>query len=424
MKSLNRKRFTQQGIERLRYDENVAPPSGRMEIEDEACPGLLLRVTPRNVKSFSVIYRVLGEGGTSPKGRLLAGKQHRITLGGTPPLELTSARRQAREIITAATEGRDLRIERRENNLIRSVNTFEAVFKRFMDIEIVPNVEAWKNVDGVLRRHVMPAWDKMPVQDIRRSHIHELIDELVKQGKHGIAREVRKHLSRFFNWVVDREILLDNPIHGLKRGDLQPTEEAGRALGDSEIKLIWDASLRLGYPFGPLFRLLLLTGQRRTEWASASRSEINTDKRWLEVSKARYKGDRDHIVPLSGEAWSIIRDLPVWTGNDYFLFSSRDGKVPVSGFSKAKIRLDTEVKAPQTNDGAAIELAPYRIHDFRVTCETRLAQLGFNQDIRDAVLGHAKPGLQKTYNKHDYLEEKKNALAEFASHMMRVARGS
>ena len=83
MKSLNRKRFTQQGIERLRYDKAAAPPSGRIEIEDEACPGLLLRVTQRNTKSFSVIYRVLGEGGTSPKGRLLAGKQHRATLGAT-----------------------------------------------------------------------------------------------------------------------------------------------------------------------------------------------------------------------------------------------------------------------------------------------------------------------------------------------------
>jgi hypothetical protein len=197
MKTLNRKRFTQQGVDRLRYDKAAAPPSGRIEIEDEACPGLLLRVTPRNLKSFSVIYRVIGEGGTSSKGRLLAGKQHRITLGATPPLELTKARRQAREIVQAATEGRDLRTERREKNLIRSVNTFEAVFQRFMEIEIIPNVEAWKNVEGVLRRHVLPQWANTPVHDIRRSHIHELIDELVKQGKQGSAREVRKHLSRF-----------------------------------------------------------------------------------------------------------------------------------------------------------------------------------------------------------------------------------
>jgi Arm DNA-binding domain len=304
MKSLNRKRLTQQGVDRLRYDKAAAPPSGRIEIEDEACPGLLLRITPRNVKTFSVIYRVVGEGGTSLSGRLLTGKQHRITLGSTPPLGLTEARRQAREIIQAATEGHDLRVERREKNLIRAVNTFEAVFARFMEIEIIPNVGAWRNVDRVLRRHALPRWAKTPVQDLRRSHVHELIDELVKCGRHGVAREVRKHLSRFFNWAVDREIIADNPIHGFKRGDLQNSEEAGRALEDHEIKLVWQASFSLGYPFGPLYRLLLLTGQRRTEWASSRRSEINSDKKWLEVPKDRYKGDRDHIVPMGEETWS------------------------------------------------------------------------------------------------------------------------
>ncbi|MBR1247529.1 site-specific integrase [Bradyrhizobium sp. AUGA SZCCT0169] len=420
MKSLNRKRFTQQGVERLRYDKTAAPPSGRMEVEDEACPGLLLRVTPRNVKSFSVIYRVLGEGGTSPKGRLLAGKQHRITLGATPPLELTAARRQARDIMQAATEGRDLRTERREKNLIRSVNTFEAVFKRFMEIEIIPNIAAWKNVDGVLRRNVLPLWANTPVHDIRRSHIHELIDGLVKEGKHGSAREVRKHLSRFFNWVVDREIIADNPIHGLKRSDLQASDEAGRALSDEEIRYVWQAAASLGYPFGPLYQLLLLTGQRRTEWASASRSEINLDKNWLEVPKARYKGDRDHIVPLSNEALAIVGNLPTWSGNDYHLFSTTDGRVPISGFSKGKVRLDEAVKKAMIDQNVASALVRYRVHDLRVTCETRLATLGFNQDVRDAVLGHAKPGLQKTYNKYGYFEEKRSALIEYAKHLMEL----
>jgi integrase len=420
MKSLNRKRLTQQGVDRLRHDKAAAPPSGRIEIEDEACPGLLLRITPRNVKSFSVIYRVVGEGGTSLRGRLLMGTQHRITLGSTPPLSLTDARRQAREIIQAATEGRDLRVERRQSNLIRAVNTFEAVFAKFMEIEIIPNVGAWRNVDGVLRRHALPRWAKIPVQDLRRSHVHELIDELVQNGRHGIAREVRKHLSRFFNWTVDREIIADNPIHGFKRGDLQNREEAGRALGDQEIRLMWHASFSLAYPFGPLYRLLLLTGQRRTEWAASRRSEINSDKRWLEVPKDRYKGDRDHVVPLPDEAWRMVEQLPVWPGNDYFLFSTRSGKVPVSGFSKAKGRLNEEISRLVTSEQPPLNSLPFRIHDLRVTCETKLAKLGFNQDVRDAVLGHAKPGLQKTYNKYDYLKEKAEALSAYQAHLMEL----
>jgi integrase len=422
MRSLNRKRFTQQGIERLRYDRAAAPPSGRIEIEDEACPGLLLRITPRNVKSFSVIYRVMGEGGTSPQGRLLTGKQHRITLGATPPLELTKARWQAREIIQAATEGRDLRIERREKNLIRSTNTFEAIFQRFLEIEIIPNVGAWRNVDRVLRRHALPRWAKTPVQDLRRSHIHELIDELVQSGRHGNAREVRKHLSRFFNWAIDSEIIADNPIHGFKRGDLQANEEAGRALEDHEIKRLWQASFALGYPFGPLYRLLLITGQRRNEWASSRLSEINTDKRWLEIPKARYKGDRDHIVPMGDQAWATFSELPVWPRPDYFLFSTRNGDLPISGFSKGKARLDQEISRLVTIEQTSKALIPFRVHDLRVTCETRLARLGFSQDVRDAVIGHAKAGLQKTYNRYDYLTEKRQAVAAYEKHIMSLIK--
>jgi integrase len=75
----------------------------------------------------------------------------------------------------------------------------------------------------------------------------------------------------------------------------------------------------------------------------------------------------------------------------------------------------------QTKDQAA-KLTCFRVHDFRVTCETRLANLGFNQEVRDAVLGHAKAGLQKTYNKYGYLDEKRAALDAYARHIMAVVK--
>jgi hypothetical protein len=96
--------------------------------------------------------------------------------------------------------------------------------------------------------------------------------------------------------------------------------------------------------------------------------------------------------------------------------------VPVSGFSKAKLRLDEATLKGMKADDLEAKLIYYRVHDFRVTCETRLAHLGFNQEIRDAVLGHAKPGLQKTYNKHGYYEEKKTALTEYSAHILKVVK--
>ncbi|APO49860.1 integrase arm-type DNA-binding domain-containing protein [Bradyrhizobium diazoefficiens] len=417
------KRFTDQAVERLKYDPQMAPPSGRMEIEDELCPGLVLRVTPRGTKSFSVIYKVPGEGGANANGRLITGAQHRITLGATPPLGLKQAREEARKIMQTATEGVDPRDDRRERNLIRHSNTFEKASARFVELELKPNVKKWADIQSLLKRYVEPEWCDMPVQDLRRRDVHELLDELVANEKTSIAIEVRKHLSRFFNWAVDRELVSSSPIHGMKRSDLKPNQDAGRALSDPELRYIWNAAGSLRYPFGPMYQLIMLTGQRRNEWAGASRSEISSEKHLLEIPKARHKMKRSHIVPMSDEAWAIFDALPVWAGNDYFIFSTRDGAVPVSGFSQAKRRLDAAALATLRMDNAAAELPYFRpFHDFRVTCETRLAHLGFNKEVRDAVLGHAKPGLQKTYNKYDYLEEKKAALDAYAKHIAEVVR--
>ncbi len=413
----NMRRFTDQMVERLR-----PPTSGRIELGDEMCPGLLLRVTERGVRSFSVIYKVVGEGGVSATGRLLKGKQRRITLGQWPALQLREARKRAREIVAAALEGRDVRDEQRAQNLLRAANTFEGVAERFIRLHAKPNVKSWRNIERVLKLHVLPHWRERVLKDIRRSDVHQLLDDLTAQGKVGTAREVRKHLSSLFNWAVDREIVTDNPVYGMTRADLRNNHQAGRALEDNELRAIWQAAGELGYPFGKMYQLLILTGQRRNEWAEARRSEINAEKRWLEVARSRYKGDREHIVPLADVAWTIVDALPAWPGNDYCLFSTTDGRKPVSGFSRAKSRLDKRARQilRQITDNPKAELPRYRVHDFRVTCETRLANLGFSQEVRDAVLGHAKPGLQKTYNKHDYLEEKREALGAYARHVLQL----
>ncbi|WP_441279874.1 tyrosine-type recombinase/integrase [Bradyrhizobium sp. 63_E2_N1_3] len=420
--SSRRKRFTDQGVERLRYDPKIAPKSGRMEITDELCPGLILRVTPKGAKTFSVIYKVPGEGGVTPSGRLLTGRQHRITLGATPPLDLKSARERAKEILRAATEGRDVRQERIASHVRLHHNTFDRAFHRFIEQEIKPSISSWRNVERVLRLHVLPHWAGKGLHEIRRSDAHAILDGLVAKELRGAGSEVRKHLSRFFNWAADRELINENPLAGLKRSDLSSNAEAGRSLSDLELRAVWRAACGLGYPFGALFRLLMLTGQRRNDWARARCSELDSQNFWLEVPRARYKSRRDHIVPLCAEAFEILTTVPSYRSPEAFLFSSREGRVPVSGFSKAKERMDKEASAMLKLEQRVQSLQSYRIHDFRVTCETRLATLGFSQDVRDAVLGHAKQGLQRTYNKYDYHDEKKEALAAYGRHLAEIVR--
>ncbi|WP_439396568.1 tyrosine-type recombinase/integrase [Bradyrhizobium sp. PMVTL-01] len=396
-----RLRFNDLLLEQLRYDRKQAAPSGDIAHEDELCPGLFLRVRPSGLKSFSVIYKVPGEGGISPSGRLLTGKAHRITLGTWPHIPLREARDKARQALQAASEGRDPRQAQRENNL----TTFAWASDRFVEAELKPNIKNWQAVESTLRLHCRPLLGNRPVQSIRRTDIHALLDSMVEEGRHGMAREVRKNLSRFFNWCIDRELVHANPLDGLRRRDLSANYEAGRALTDDEIRQIWRGAGEMGYPFGPIYQLLMLTGQRRGDWAAAQRSELDLGKR-LEVPCGRYKSKRDHLVPISDATMAIVDALPERGG---YLFTT-NGTTPVSGFSKAKTQLD---------EASGVK-APYRIHDFRVTCETRLASLGFPQEVRDAVLGHMAQGLQRRYNKHQYADEKREALDAYAKHLTAV----
>lgn len=413
-----KKYFTEAALERMR-----PPAEGRVELGDTVVPGLMLRVTAGGVMSWSVLYKVRGEGGLSPvTGRPLRGTQRRITLGTYPILGVKKAREAAIEVLEKSVSGTDARKTRDSALVVRLTGTMEAVARRFIEQDAKPNIESWKKIERALEMHVLPEWGGRPIADIRRRDVHALLDVIIAKGRSGTAQDVRKHLSRLFNWAIDREIIAESPLAGLKRKDLQYRADAGRALNDDELRAVWRAAGRMGYPFGPYFQLLILTGQRRNDWADAHLSEVCQKRKVLEVPKVRYKGRRDHVVPLAPVAWDIFAAMPKWAGADPYLFSTQAGEVAISGFSKAKTQLDalaTEELRTATGDAAAT-IPDYRIHDFRVTCESRLADLGFNQDVRDAVLGHAKVGLQRTYNQHDYADEKRGALERYAEHVMEV----
>lgn len=186
---------------------------------------------------------------------------------------------------------------------------------------------------------------------------------------------------------------------GRKVSDLQ-REEAGRSLSLEEARAVFRAAGELSYPFGPLHQLLLLTGARKSDWGESSWTEIQGDS--LIIPRSRFKSRRDHVVPLTVPARTIIEALPRWSSGPH-LFSSDGGKTPVSGWSRAKARLDEKsgVKG-------------YRIHDLRVTVRTHLAALGVPRDVAEAILGHAQGGLVGTYNKHQYEVEKRAALDRWA----------
>ena len=209
-------------------------------------------------------------------------------------------------------------------------------------------------------------------------------------------------------------------------GNLSPTALIGkkvtrdRVLRDEELRAIWeacggppgakalaearrrdvkrDAAAPLAYPYAPLFKLMILTGQREREVAGMSWSEVDLEgATWL-IPAARMKSDRAHLIPLAPDALALLRSLPRFTRGDY-VFSTTNGQKAVNGFSRAKERLD-----------ALSGVEGWVLHDLRRTVRTNFSALPVQDVVREAVIAHARPGLHKVYDLHSYAAEKRECL--------------
>lgn len=167
----------------------------------------------------------------------------------------------------------------------------------------------------------------------------------------------------------------------------------------------------MAYPFGAMVQLLMLTGQRRVEVAGMEWGELNRDEGIWTIPASRTKNKKTHIVHLTPQALAVINRLPVLS-DTYVLTTT--GTAAISGFSKAKLRLDEELLAARRkHDPEAKGLEDWQYHDLRRTLATGLASMGVAQAIIEKILNHnpkALHGVAGIYNRHEYLPDRKAAL--------------
>ncbi len=143
--------------------------------------------------------------------------------------------------------------------------------------------------------------------------------------------------------------------------------------------------------------------------------EVDTDKREWTTPAGRSKNQCEHIVPLPDAAVDILDSLPRFTEGD-FVFTTTGGRRPVSGFGRVKVLIDRMLVEQDT----AIE--GWRVHDLRRTCRTGMARLGVPEIVSERVLNHLPQGLGKIYNVHEYLDEKRDALARWAQEVANIVK--
>ena len=229
-------------------------------------------------------------------------------------------------------------------------------------------------------------------------------------------------LGKLFGWLLQHRRVASNPCVGVWCPPPPPRRE--RVLTDSEIRWFWQAAGGLGAPFGPLLRLLLLTGQRLNEVGGMRRDELEKDGWHLPGSRTKNK--LEHIVPLPQAAAELIGCVPVIEGCPYVF--STTGMKSVSGWSKTKSRLNTAMLAiAQKEDRSARGIDRWVLHDLRRTAVTNMNKLKILPHVVEATVNHistgARAGVAGTYNKYNYYDEKKEALQRWALHLRGMVGG-
>jgi integrase len=388
---LAKKALTDAAVKRLK-----PPASGQIDVFDEGFPGLALRISYGGRKSWAYFYRA-------------GGKLRRMSLGTYPALGLAAAREAWRTARTAAQSGRDPAADRKRET---GKTDFPSVLAEWLKRDQSGN-RSRDAVKRLIDKDATAAWAGRSIADISRRDVLDVTDAVVDRGSPITARRLHAHLHRLFRWSVGRGIIPSNPMTDLPKPGTETKRE--RVLSDAELKAVWAAAAEVGWPFGPVVQLLILTGARRSEIGDLQWSELSTAQAAISLTGARTKVGTAHSIPLSKPALAIIEGLPKVADSE--LVFTTNGKTPISGWSKAKRGLDGEVS--QICDS-------WTLHDIRRTVATSLQRLGVSLQTIEAVLGHvsgSRAGVVGVYQRHSFDEEKRAALEAWGAHVMALVEG-
>lgn len=328
-----------------------------------------------------------------------------------------------------------------------AATTFREAMDRFMkeNVRVRRTPKGIAAVERVLSGHLYPRWADLPLYLITKQTVRSLLHDIGTSrpavyrdrtdGRQGRANSIFWVLRAFFKWASDENnghpYLDANPLIGLK----QPfrTGERDRVLNADEIRLFWIATGTEKEPFASIARLLLLTGQRRSEIAEMQRWQIDWRGQTLTLPIRMTKSQRAHVVPLSDLAMKVLDAVPRRAGEMMLFGRDGDRLHSSSSFCGANQRIEQRMLELRRQEivetGGDLDDAhtPHWVfHDLRRTAMTVMCELGHSLPVVDKILNHGPAGggvgrtinsVARVYCKYEFMPERRAALQDLAAHV-------
>ena len=385
----------------------LAPGSTDRFLWDDQLKGFGVKVSPKGVKSYVFQFRMGGRG--FPTRRYTLGRH------GSPWTAAT-ARTEALRIATLVRQ----RIDPVESDKRHRRDAVRLGFSTYADrfAESCTGIGWRKLVDRSLRLYLKPSLGKMSLPDIARSDVVLALDR-IPNDQVANRRNVFAVARRLFRWAVSRGDIQISPMEGMETPPAVKPRD--RWLTDKELPRIWNAAADCHTCFGPIVRLLMVTGQRREEVSGLAWEELDRAERMWTLPGERTKNGEPNYIPLNDLAISVLDEVAgeeKWPRRGRTFPTSTGGAF--SGFAKGKLKIDGLIE----QDGGD-PMPDWRLHDLRRTVATGLQRLGVRFEVTEAILNHvgaSRAGVAGIYQRHDWKKEKAEALRDWSAHVEELIR--
>ena len=356
------------------------PALGQRTYFDTTLPSFGCRVSQGGTRSFVVMH----------------GRERTLkTIGRYPIITLAEARAEAKRILAKRT------LEKFRPQTIPWTEAI-ALYLAHCGRKNRPRTVDWYSyLLGYFDFH------RRALSDISPQELQRIIDRLANRP--GLQAAALVATRAFFNWAERRHYVDRSPCARMERPKRQKSRT--RTLTDDELKKVWQATGSCA-TFGVIVRLLILTGQRRSEIAALQREWLCGNA--LQLPASICKNGQEHSIPTGRLFRSVISSHGIPTTGLIFPARRTENSKPFSGWSKAKSALDKKS-----------QIEPWTLHDLRRTFATRLADMGVAPHVIERLLNHSSgtiSGVAATYNRALYLPEMKAAMELWERHVERLIR--
>ena len=388
---------------------SIKPPaSGTIDYFDDLTPGLSLRVTAKDVRTWTVFYRDKNA------------RQKRLSLGRYPAVKLVDARQLAREAQRSVARGGDPAVEKKA---ARDALTFGELAQAYVDDYAKLRKKSWEEDQRQLDADLLPKWKSRPAADIKADDLLAILNAKVRNGSPVAANRLRALVSRLFNFAAEQRLVppAANPVIGVKK----PTKEAtrDRVLTDDEIRRIWKACETQNPYVCAWFRLRLVTAQRGGELLQMRWQDVDPKSHFWSIPAEFVKNAQGHRVYLNELARKLLASVPrddeaIWVFPKSLMGDYKHVGRRLAQSTRANIITDAK------DDPHGRDKVDIRGHDLRRTAASLMASGGVPRFVISRILNHSEDkNITSVYDRYGYDSEKKATMNFWNRQLSAVLKG-